>query len=121
MIQTEVVSVDSEDKDAVERPRFLEGNRTPISKSKNGSRAKGNAQSGNRGLLVQPTLPSLFKKVEEKVISENLYSTCGNRLTATFRSLLELLIIFLMQKEMLQVKFSLILNSSSDEPVSVLW
>ncbi|KAG6584291.1 DNA-binding protein RHL1, partial [Cucurbita argyrosperma subsp. sororia] len=63
---TEVVSVDSEDKDAVERPRFLEGNKTPISKSKNGSRAKGNAQSGNRGLLVQPTLPSLFKKVEEK-------------------------------------------------------
>ncbi|XP_023001787.1 DNA-binding protein RHL1-like [Cucurbita maxima] len=64
--KTEVVSVDSEDKDAVERPRFLEGNKTPISKSKNGSRAKGNAQSGNRGLLVQPTLPSLFKKVEEK-------------------------------------------------------
>ncbi|TYJ99067.1 DNA-binding protein RHL1 isoform X2 [Cucumis melo var. makuwa] len=60
------ISVESIDEDAVEiKPSFLEGNQTSISKEKKNSRAKGSAQSDTRG-LVQPTLLSLFKKVEEK-------------------------------------------------------
>ncbi|CAK9312084.1 unnamed protein product [Citrullus colocynthis] len=63
---TEDLSVESIDEDAVEiRPPVLEGNQTSISKGKKSSRATGNARSGARG-LVQPTLLSLFKKVEEK-------------------------------------------------------
>ncbi|KAL4012582.1 hypothetical protein IC575_029686 [Cucumis melo] len=63
---TEDISVESIDEDAVEiKPSFLEGNQTSISKEKKNSRAKGSAQSDTRG-LVQPTLLSLFKKVEEK-------------------------------------------------------
>ncbi|XP_050936153.1 DNA-binding protein RHL1 isoform X3 [Cucumis melo] len=65
-IQTEDISVESIDEDAVEiKPSFLEGNQTSISKEKKNFRAKGSAQSDTRG-LVQPTLLSLFKKVEEK-------------------------------------------------------
>lgn len=58
--------------DAVEKSPILQGDQESISKTKRSSRAKGNAQSSNRGILVQPTLHSLFKKVEEKVISEVL-------------------------------------------------
>lgn len=101
MLQTEDLSVESIDEDAVEiRPPVLEGNQTSISKGEKSSRATGNAQSDARG-LVQPTLLSLFKKVEEKVISEDLYLICRIRLlvwnpcTATFVGLLKLLIIFL--------------------------
>lgn len=64
--KTEDLSVESIDEDAVEiRPPVLEGNQTSISKGEKSSRATGNAQSDARG-LVQPTLLSLFKKVEEK-------------------------------------------------------
>lgn len=66
------------------RPPFLEGNQVLISKPKKVSRAKGNVESNNRGLFVQSTLPSLFKKVEEKVIYEDLYLMCGNRLLAMY-------------------------------------
>lgn len=82
------------------KPSFLEGNQTSISKEKKNSRAKGSAQSDTRG-LVQPTLLSLFKKVEEKVTSEYLYLISENRLlawnpfTATFRGLLKPVVIFL--------------------------
>ncbi|KGN64211.1 DNA-binding protein RHL1 isoform X2 [Cucumis sativus] len=64
--KTEDISVESIDEDAVKiKPPFLEGNQTSISKEKKSFRAKGSAQSDTRG-LVQPTLLSLFKKVEEK-------------------------------------------------------
>ncbi|XP_022994236.1 DNA-binding protein RHL1-like isoform X2 [Cucurbita maxima] len=63
---TEDISVDSKDVDAVEKSPILQGDQESISKTKRSSRAKGNAQSSNRGILVQPTLHSLFKKVEEK-------------------------------------------------------
>ena len=105
LLQTEDISVESIDEDAVKiKPPFLEGNQTSISKEKKSFRAKGSAQSDTRG-LVQPTLLSLFKKVEEKVTSEYLYLICGNRLlawnpfTVTFRGLLKLVVIFLDAKE----------------------
>ncbi|XP_038893755.1 DNA-binding protein RHL1 isoform X2 [Benincasa hispida] len=69
--KTEDLSVDSMDEDAGEiRPPFLEGNQTSISTEKKSSLAKGSAQSDTRG-LVQPTLLSLFKKVEEKRTSRS--------------------------------------------------